>query len=233
MADIEKKTATTKSKAIAIAKETIETVVWVLAMVIIIRFFLGEPRWIPSASMRPTLMEGDRLIIEKVSERFDKPHRGDILVFYPPFEQLDNSYWAKFTRLVGFFNKDTAYIKRVIGVPGDKIQIVDGKGVYINGKLLNEPYLYKSDYPEVHCSEFMNCGPMTVPPHFYFMMGDNRNDSQDSRYWGYLPEKRVIGKAWLRFWPLNRIGMVEHPKYNVTDPTLKNKPSNKDKNAKL
>jgi len=200
------------SKTWGFIKETVETVVIVLILVILIRNFLGEPRWIPSASMRPTLIEGDRLIIEKVSGFVSKPKRGDVLVFYPPFEELSKSPWARFTRLVGYFNSDTAYIKRVIGLPGDHIAIKDGGRVYINGKLIAEKYLQEK--PNMECRAGMFCGPMTVPAHDYFMMGDNRNNSQDSRFWGFLPEKRIIGKAYFRFWPINRIGLLDHPKYN-------------------
>jgi signal peptidase I len=117
---------TTSKKILGFLRETVELVVTVLILVIIIRNGLGEPRWIPSASMRPTLMEGDRLIIEKVSGFVSIPKRGDILVFYPPFEKLDKSLWSQFTRLVGYFNNDTAYIKRVVGLPGDTIEIKAG-----------------------------------------------------------------------------------------------------------
>ena len=200
-------------KVCALLKETVETIVIVLVLVILIRNFLGEPRWIPTASMRPTLIEGDRLIIEKVSGFFSAPKRGDILVFYPPFETLKQNPWAKFTRLVGYFNSDTAYIKRVIGIPGDKLNYIPGEGIYINGKLLQEPYK-KVIYP-IQCKPEMFCGPLTVPQDSYFMMGDNRSNSQDSRFWGLLPKERIIGKAFFRFWPLNRMGLVEHPKYKI------------------
>jgi len=198
-------------KAVAILKETVETVFIVLVLVILIRNFLGEPRWIPTASMRPTLIEGDRLIIEKVSGFFSTPKRGDVLVFYPPTEELNQSLWSKFTRLVGYFNSDTAYIKRVIGVPGDKITIKDRVGVFINGKLLKEPY--KLETVQQICRPGLYCGPMVVPKNDYFMMGDNRGNSQDSRFWGFLPKDRIIGKAYFRFWPVNRIGLIDHPKY--------------------
>ena len=100
-------------------KETVETVVFVIVMVIIIRFFVGEIRWIPSGSMRPTLIEGDRIFVERFSRFYSTPRRGDIMVFYPPFEQLKNTPLRVFARLTGFFCKDIAYIKRVVGMPGD------------------------------------------------------------------------------------------------------------------
>lgn len=212
--NIENKELSNSRKTWNFIRETIETVVVVLILVILIRNFLGEPRWIPTASMRPTLIEGDRLIIEKVSNFVSVPQRGDILVFYPPFEKLDQSAWSKFTRLIGYFNSDTAYIKRVVGVPGDTIEIKDGMGVSVNGKLLNEPY--KKEYGPIGCRDGMFCGKMVVPKGYYFMMGDNRNNSQDSRFWGLLPQDRVIGKAYFRFWPIDRVGLIEHPQYNVS-----------------
>ena len=213
--DLQNKDGSLKyKKAMAILREAVETVFVVLVLVILIRNFLGEPRWIPSASMRPTLIEGDRLIIEKVSGFLSMPKRGDILVFYPPTEELGQSYWSKFTRLIGYFNSDTAFIKRVIGVPGDKIFIKDGVGVFVNGKLLKEPYIQQlNKFRIVQQNKPIYSGPMIVPKNEYFMMGDNRGDSLDSRFWGFLPKDRIIGKAYFRFWPINRIGLIDHPKY--------------------
>ncbi len=197
-----------------IIKETVETIVIVLLLVIFIRATICEPRWIPSSSMEPTLQIKDNLIVEKVSRYFTKPHRGDVLVFYPPQEKLNPTLWGKFTRLIGFFGTDEAYIKRIIGLPGDKIKIVSNVGVYVNGKLLKEPYIkevfkgYCLPEPEMHC------GPLTVPKDSYYMMGDNRNDSTDSRYWGYLPENRIVGRAFVIFWPITRMGLIQTPKYN-------------------
>uniref|UniRef100_UPI0040260A9B signal peptidase I n=1 Tax=Candidatus Stercorousia sp. TaxID=3048886 RepID=UPI0040260A9B len=179
-----------------------------VVMVIIIRFFIGEIRWIPSASMRPTLIEGDRIIVERFSRFYKTPKRGDIMVFYPPFEVLKNTPWKIFSRLTGFFCKDVAYIKRVIGTPGDKFEIKtdkDGKSrVYINDEALNEPYIM-SEYYGKPCTKDMICGPIIIPEHQYLMMGDNRGNSYDSRWWGLLPEDRFIGRAVFLFWPLNRL----------------------------
>jgi len=194
-------------------KETIETLVIVFILVVFIRSIIGEPRWIPSSSMEPTLQVGDNLIIEKISYRLSEPVRGDVVVFYPPHHELDPSLLGKFSRMVGFFSKDEAYIKRVIGVPGDKIQVVPEKGVYVNGKLLEEPYKKEIFYGMCHSG--MVCGPFSVPQGSYYVLGDNRNDSTDSRYWGALPKKRIVGKAFFRFWPLNRIGTINDPKYDI------------------
>jgi len=189
-------------------REVIETVVFVVVMVIIIRFFVCEIRWIPSASMKPTLVEGDRIVVERFSRFYTVPKRGDIMVFYPPFEKLQNTPWKVFSRLTGFFCKDVAYIKRVIAVPGDKFEIKtdeNGKStVYINDEPQNESYIM-SEYYDKPCTEDMLCGPVVVPKHRYVMMGDNRGNSFDGRWWGFLPEERFIGRAVFRFWPLNRV----------------------------
>jgi len=188
-------------------KETVETIIFVVVMVIIIRFFVGEIRWIPSGSMKPTLIEGDRIFVERYSRFYKTPQRGDIMVFYPPFEKLENSPSKLFSRLTGFFCKDIAYIKRVVGLPGDKMEIkADATGkytVYINDKALDEPYI-KSQYDYTPCMPTMYCGPMVIPEGNYLMLGDNRGNSQDGRYWGFLPEDRFIGKAVFLFWPFNR-----------------------------
>ncbi len=189
-------------------KETIDTIVFVVVMVIIIRFFVGEIRWIPSGSMRPTLLEGDRIFVERFSRFYKTPERGDIMVFYPPSTEIKNTPWKLFARLTGFFCKDVAYIKRVIGMPGDKFEIKTDKTgksiVYINDEPYEENYI-KSVYDYSICTEAMNCGPFVIPEGEYFMMGDNRGNSQDSRYWGTLKKDRFIGKAVFLFWPFNRV----------------------------
>lgn len=199
-------------------KEAIETILFVLVMVIIIRFFIGEIRWIPSASMRPTLLEGDRLFVERYSRFYKAPQRGDIIVFYPPDTKLKNSFGAVFSRLTGFLCKDIAYIKRVVGLPGDKINIktnnIGETYVYINGKKLNEPYVNNPSEKNYVCnSQTPYCDDVIVPDGMFFMMGDNRGYSLDSRYWGFMPQERVIGRAVFRFWPLTRIKYFNKQQY--------------------
>ncbi len=195
-----------RDKIKAILRETLETIVFVVVMVIVIRFFVGEIRWIPSASMHPTLVEGDRVFVERFSRFYSSPNRGDIMVFYPPGESLPTDFMSVFKRLTGFNCKDIAYIKRVVGLPGDKFEVVQKPdGVYqvvINGKPLTEPYVQNSmDY--IPCNPRMYCGPFIIPQGKYFLMGDNRGNSQDSRFWGFLPKERFIGKATFLFWPVN------------------------------
>ena len=188
--------------------EIVDTVIFVVIMVVIIRFFIGEIRWIPSGSMHPTLLEGDRIFVERFSRFNSTPQRGDIMVFYPPFERIENTPVKLFARLTGFFCKDTAFIKRVIGLPGDKFEIkTDNMGkntVYINDAPLEEPYIMSAyDYPA--CTKGMVCGPIIIPDDNYMMLGDNRGNSQDGRYWGLLNKDRFIGKAVFLFWPFNRM----------------------------
>ena len=194
-------------KIFSFLKETLDTILFVLIAVIVIRFFVGELRWIPSGSMHPTLIEKDRLFVEKLSKPFRELQRGDVIVFYPPDEPLKKDFFSIISRLTGLMCKDIAFIKRIIGMPGDKFEIKledDGYYVYINDKKLEEPYrLSRTDW--MPCRDDMYCGPFTVPEDNYFMMGDNRGNSQDSRFWGFLPKNRVIGRAIFVFWPLNRV----------------------------
>lgn len=214
------KTTFSKENMNAFFKETIDTVVFVIVAVVIIRFFLGELRWIPSGSMRMTLVEKDRVFVEKISKWYKRaPQRGDVVVFYPPDEKLSNTPWALFARYTGIFCNDIAYIKRIIGLPGETLEIKkDDIGrffVSINGKRLQEEYIF-SPTGWTECSETVNCGPIKIPEGEYFMMGDNRGNSQDSRYWGTLKEDRIIGRSALIFWPLNRIKFMHTIKnYNL------------------
>jgi signal peptidase I len=205
-------------------RETLEVVIVVLFLVIIIKQGFGEFRLIPSESMLPTLHVGDRIVVEKVSHWYRQPQRGDVLVFYPPEPEaiLRHDPWSVFLRLTGFsgilYDKeskiDTAFIKRLVGLPGDVIDVRPGKGVYINDERIDEPYINEI----ANTCTFINyCGPVTVPPDMYFMMGDNRNHSADSRYWQFLPEDRVIGRAVFRFYPFDkRMGVLQGPKYPET-----------------
>ena len=209
-----------KEKLKASAKETIDTIIFVVVAVILIRFFIAELRWIPSGSMKPTLVEGDRIVVEKLTKypniikehAFENtPKRGDVMIFYPPFVKLGTGPVSVFKRLTGFFCKDIAYIKRVIGLPGEKIEIKQSPNgaykVYINDEPLEEEYIM-SEYDYHKCKSDMNCGPLIIPDGHYFMMGDNRGNSMDSRFWGTLSKERFIGRAVFIFWPLNHAGKI-------------------------
>ncbi len=144
-----------------------------------------EARGIPSGSMLPTLEINDRILINKGIYRFKKPQRGDIIVFNPTAALRQQNF------------KD-AFTKRVIGLPGEKVEIKKNGKVYINDRVLQEDYI-----KELTDNPYM---PVVVPENSYFVLGDNRNNSYDSRYWGFVPEENIIGKATKRYWPLNRIG---------------------------
>lgn len=222
--DFEKKYKIYKESALC---EIIETVVFVIVAVIIIRFFLWEIRWIPSGSMKPTLIEGDRIVVERFSRFYSTPKRGDIMVFYPPATKLSRKPLPLLSRLIGIKCKDIAYIKRVVGMPGDKLEIKfeeDGSAyVYINDEKFEEPYI-KSIYEYKRCNidnlqnlflppdSIIKCGPFQIPEGHYFMMGDNRGDSCDSRYWGTITADRFVGRAVSIFWPIKRARTIPHIK---------------------
>ncbi len=173
--------------------ETLKTIGLSAVLAFGIRSFVAEARFIPSGSMLPTLQIDDRLIIDKISYRFSNPVRGDIVVFNPT-AQLEKE---KF--------KD-AFIKRVIGVPGDRIEVKSGK-VYVNGKVLKEKYL--DEAPHYNWSSTMLTPDGVVPEGHYLVLGDNRNNSYDSHYWGFVPKDKIVGKATVRFWPINRAGGID------------------------
>ncbi len=212
----------------SLTKEIVSTIVFVLVSVVVIRYFIGELRWIPSGSMRPTIVEKDRVFVEKLNYPTKKEiKRGDILVFYPPSEVLSNSPLKILARLTGIFCKDIAYIKRVVGMPGDDFEIkyLDDIGqyrVFINNKPLYEPYI-SSNVSWTPCNKNMFCGPFKIPDKKYFMMGDNRNNSQDSRFIGLVDENRIIGRANFMFYPLRRINVLNDKYF-----TLQKNPDEKD-----
>ncbi len=203
-----------EDEEINFTKEIITTIVFVVICVILIRYFIGELRWIPSSSMYPTILEHDRVFVEKLDYPKKEIKRGDILVFYPPQSILSNSPLAIFSRLSGIFCKDIAYIKRTIGLPGEKFEIKYDEAkneyrVYINDVALNEPYISSRQNWTSCDSEEVNCGPFIIPKNNYFMMGDNRGNSKDSRFWGFLDKDRVIGRANFMFFPIRRINLLK------------------------
>lgn len=167
--------------------EGVKTIGLSVILALGIRTFVAEARYIPSGSMLPTLQINDRLIVDKLSYHFQTPQRGDIVVFSPTDTLKQQNF------------KD-AFIKRVIGLPGEKVAVKGGR-VYINNKPLQEKYI--EDAPDYQY------GPVTVPTDSYLVLGDNRNNSYDSHYWGFVPRDRIIGRAVVRFWPLNRLGELD------------------------
>jgi signal peptidase I len=206
------------------AKELTEVVLFVLIFLVLIKSFIGELRLIPSESMVPILKVEDRVVIERLTRWFRPYERGDILVFYPPMTELKNDPWSVFLRLTGFsglvYKKedylDVAYIKRLIGLPGDTVEVKPGVGVFVNGKMLDEPYVREIANSCSMVAPVPVCAPIKVPAGQYYFMGDNRNQSADSRYWGFESEDRVIGRAVFRIWPPNRMGPLPPPPYQKT-----------------
>ncbi len=184
--DIDKHAA--KKSALKAAWENVQIAIVALLLALLIRGFVAEPRYIPSNSMVPTLSIGDRLIVEKLSYHQHPPRFGDIVVFQPPDLLVSQGY-----------RPDQAFIKRVIGTPGQTIEVKQGE-VYIDGTPLNEPYIATTPNYTMQ--------PVTVAPGTVFVMGDNRNNSNDSHVWGLLPQRNIIGRAWERFFPLNRMGDI-------------------------
>ena len=167
------------------------TLLYLLVIVLltwVIVTFVGQRTKVDGHSMEPTLSDGDNLIVDKLSYRFRDPERYDIIVF--PYQHAENTY----------------YIKRIIGLPGETVQVIDGY-MYINGKKLDEHY-----GAEVMEDPGIAAEPITLGEDEYFVLGDNRNASADSRdpSVGVISGKDIVGRAWLRIWPLNKFGILKH-----------------------
>jgi signal peptidase I len=159
--------------------------------------------------MVPTLQVGQRVLVNRIGERFTKPDVGDVVVFHPPAGAEENTCGSSRPNPGQACDKPTAdrakenFIKRVVGGPGDNIKILDRK-VVLNGKPQKEPFAEPCGGGE-GC-DFPN--EITVPADHYFMMGDNRGSSDDSRFWGPVPSKWIIGQAFATYWPPKRIGLL-------------------------
>jgi signal peptidase I len=172
-------------------REGVEILLIAGAFSFLVRSNVAEARFIPSESMRPTLEVGDRLLIEKLAYHFGPPRRGDIVVIRP----------------VNADDLVIPLIKRVIGLPGERISIRAGK-VWIDGRALQEPYeLEAPQYDEPNWTA-LHCPGGVIPAGQVFLMGDNRNNSRDSHVIGPLPIGNIIGHTFFRFWPPSRIGAV-------------------------
>ena len=177
-----------------VIKEMISTLLYLLAVLLLTYFvitFVGQRTKVEGASMETTLSNGDNLIVDKISYRFREPRRFDIIVF--PVQYKENTF----------------YIKRIIGMPGETVQIDERGNIYIDGEILQESYGREVIKPE-------NIGvaaePVTLGEDEYFVMGDNRNNSTDSRteIVGNISRKDILGRAWLRIWPFSKFGFLRH-----------------------
>jgi len=162
--------------------ETLDACIFAAVLSLVIITFVVQAFYIPSGSMEPTLMVDDRILVAKFLYRFEPVRRGDVIVFRYPL------------------NPSRDFVKRVMGLPGQHVQLKEGV-VYIDGTRVSEKgYTIRPD--------FGNYGPITVPPTEYFVLGDNRNNSEDSRFFGYVPRANIIGRAVFIYWPPQRIGFV-------------------------
>ena len=190
--------------------ELVLIVVVALGLALGIQAFLVKPYRIPSESMVPTLQVGQRVLVNRVSGRLSDPGVGDIVVFHPPAGAEQDNMCGEGQPPEGAAcdkptpeRADVNFIKRVVAGPGDKISIRNGR-VVLNGKLQKEPFI-------APCGGGEGCDfprTITIPADHYFMMGDNRGSSDDSRFWGPVPRKWIIGPAFATYWPPKRIGLL-------------------------
>lgn len=170
--------------------DTAQTFVLAFIIFIVLYQVAGQPHIVSGSSMEPNFEDKEFILTQKVSYYLQAPQRGDVVVFHYPLDpQFD-------------------YIKRIIAIPGDTAKIQDGD-VFINGKRLQEPYLAARTYTSGGAFLPMD-KDYTVPANNYLVMGDNRERSSDSRIWGLVPAKNIVGKAFFRYWPPQRIGLITH-----------------------
>ena len=172
------------------AKEWANSIIVALVLTLIIRTFVVQAFKIPSGSMLPTLQIGDKLFVNKYVYRFEPPKRGDIIVFRYPVDP----------------KKD--FIKRLVGLPGETVEIHDGK-IYVGGKALEDPASFGKVYYYNHDPYGGPGEKIKVPENAYYVLGDNSANSTDSRFWGFVPKKNLLGKAVFRWWPLTRLCRVD------------------------
>jgi signal peptidase I len=173
--------------------DLLKTIVFVIVLAFLIRFFIFQPFVVQGISMEPTLHNSEYLIVDRLSYRFSEPHRGDVVVFPAP----DNS--------------KVDYIKRIIGLPGEEVKITDNH-VYINNILIDEKYL-PNDFKTLVNNKEGEALDKIVGPNELFVMGDNRENSYDSRFFGVIKKDSVVGKAWLILFPFKNLGKVYEPSY--------------------
>lgn len=179
------------SAIIEFALDFLETIIVSLAIFVVLYVFAIQPHQVKGLSMYPTFHDGEYLLTNKITYRFNDPNYGDIIIFKAPYHE------------------DLDYIKRIVALPGDKVKLQGGK-FFLNGEVLNEDSYLSSDVMTLE-ERFLKEGvEIVVPDETYFVAGDNRPHSSDSRDFGPVPEKNIIGKAWFRYWPPQRMGLIQH-----------------------
>lgn len=171
--------------------DTIESVVVALSIFVVFYLFIVQPHQVKGASMDPTFHDGEYILTDKIDYRFHSPQRGDVVVFKAPR------------------NPDYDYIKRIIAVPGDIVSIKNGF-VYVNNQKLDENYI-TSDTMILPGQYLQDSQEIRMGVDEYFVLGDNRSHSSDSRAWGTVPKKDIIGRAFFRYWPFTRFGVIQKP----------------------
>ncbi len=171
-----------------------------LIIFVVIQNFVAQPYKVQQQSMERTLEPEQYVLVDKLTPRFDTYKRGDIVVFTPPEEWGDNG---------------TPFIKRVIGESGDSVEIRDDGLVYINGAAIDEPYVYSDEIggPPQATTAPLEQKDWTIGDNEVFLMGDHRSNSADSRTFGPVEVDQIIGRAWLRYWPLDTFGILPAPTY--------------------
>jgi signal peptidase I len=188
----------TKKPVLGCLIEIVETLVLTLIIFFVIQTFVAQPYRVQQQSMEQTLEPDQYVLVDKLTPRFDAYKRGDIVVFNPP------KSWVQ--------SNGQPYIKRIIGIGGDKIELKDGK-VLLNGIALLEPYVYADNGVTQPTEDLMGAGTWLVPDGQLFLMGDHRGNSADSREFGPVDISTVIGRAWLRYWPVDTFEIIPTPSH--------------------
>jgi signal peptidase I len=178
--------------------DIIETVVIALSIFLIVYLFVMQPHQVNGSSMVPTFENGEYLLTDKISYKTGLPGRGDVVVFHAP----DSAQCPEGT--------GCDFIKRIIGLPGDTIEVKNGS-LYLNGEKLSEVYL--PDDFVTRPGNYTLSGPVVVPEGNYFVVGDNRDHSSDSRFWGTVSFEKIVGKVFFRYWPPARVGVISKVDY--------------------
>lgn len=178
-------------KILDFVMEILETITFVASLFIVVYLFILQPNQVKGASMEPTFVTSDYIFTSKITYKMRKPQHGDVIVFKSPA------------------NPDIEFIKRVIGLPGETVEVREGE-VYVNDTQIPENYI-SAKTEEIPGGVLQEGKPITVPPDYLFVMGDNRPRSSDSREFGPIPESSIIGVVFYRYFPFSKLGAIKNP----------------------